>query len=164
MLQPFLYCLYDFNASGFFSGNKRKMSLSMPFHQVEGIATSNGLKYYLTNEYISQPPFLTILPKLHTIDLGTYLSPYLNTLTSTATVAQIYVKPQVFPVPSTGNLNIRLEPFSNSDNYILTDVSGKLILSGSLQPGMNTINTSFFERGVYILRIGPRYSELITIM
>ena len=42
LLQPFFYLLYDFKGHEFFSGNKRKISMSsMGFHQVEGIATTN---------------------------------------------------------------------------------------------------------------------------
>jgi hypothetical protein len=36
---PHLFTLYDYNNSNFFSGNKRKIKIALPFHQVEGIAT-----------------------------------------------------------------------------------------------------------------------------
>lgn len=75
-LQPFLYLLYDFNATAFFSGNKRKIGLSLPFHQVEGIATTDGLKFYISNEYFNQ--FTINVPqKIHTLNLSSYLQNYL---------------------------------------------------------------------------------------
>jgi hypothetical protein len=36
---PIYLSLYDYNNSNFFSGNKRKIKIALPFHQVEGIAT-----------------------------------------------------------------------------------------------------------------------------
>lgn len=75
-LQPFLYLLYDFNETAFFSGNKRKIGLNLPFHQVEGIATTDGLKFYISNEYFNQ--FTINVPqKIHTLNLSSYLQNYL---------------------------------------------------------------------------------------
>jgi hypothetical protein len=39
LVQPFIYLLYDFQSDNFFSANKRKISLNLSFHQVEGITT-----------------------------------------------------------------------------------------------------------------------------
>ena len=77
-LQPFIYLLYDYNGTNYFSGNKRKITLSLPFHQVEGIATNNGLKYYISNEAFNQFPF-NVSQKMHTLNLSAYLQNYLNT-------------------------------------------------------------------------------------
>jgi hypothetical protein len=52
LLQPFTLLLYDYEANDFFSGNKRKINLNLAFHQVEGIATNNGLKYFISNEFL----------------------------------------------------------------------------------------------------------------
>ena len=72
-LQPFIYLLYDFNGTNFFSMNKRKININLPFHQVEGIATTNGLKYFISNEKFAT---LSINQKLHIIDLSTFLNSY----------------------------------------------------------------------------------------
>lgn len=77
-LKPFLYLLYDFNNSNFFDGNKRRIKLRLPFHQIEGIATQNGLDYYLTNENFSRKPFLNKPQKLHKVDLSRFLKEYLD--------------------------------------------------------------------------------------
>jgi hypothetical protein len=79
LLQPFLYLLYDFEGTRFFSGNRRRVGLSLPFHQVEGIATSDGLKYYVSNESFMKPPFANSPQKLHTFDLSALLGGYLAT-------------------------------------------------------------------------------------
>lgn len=78
-LKPFLYLLYDFKNSDFFSGNKRRIKLRLPFHQIEGIATEDGLHYYLTNENFSRKPFIKKPQKFHKVDLSSFLKQYLET-------------------------------------------------------------------------------------
>jgi hypothetical protein len=77
-LQPFLYLLYDYKGTDFFSGNKRKIQLKLPFHQIEGIATRDGLHYYLTNENFQRKPFISVSQQLHFVDLKTYFEFYLS--------------------------------------------------------------------------------------
>lgn len=72
-LQPFVYLLYDYNNNNFSTGNKRKLKLKLPFHQIEGIATQDGKLFYLTNEAIVRKPFINTPQQLHTIDLSPYL-------------------------------------------------------------------------------------------
>ncbi|MCW2119847.1 T9SS C-terminal target domain-containing protein [Flavobacterium sp. 7A] len=69
LLQPFVYLLSDFKKADFFSGNKRKIKLKLPFHQVEGIATPNGLDYYITNEKTVRKPIFNTAQQLHHLDL-----------------------------------------------------------------------------------------------
>lgn len=77
-LSPFMYLFYDYNGSDFFSGNKRKINIALPLHQMEGISTQDGLHYYLSNENFSRRPIVTISQKLHLFDLSAYLSNYLK--------------------------------------------------------------------------------------
>lgn len=77
LLKPFLYLLYDFEDHDFFSGNKRKININLPYHQVEGITTIDGLRYYISNEYFSYSSIITP-QKLHLISLRAYLSDYLS--------------------------------------------------------------------------------------
>jgi hypothetical protein len=76
-LKPFFYLLYDFKGHDFFSGNKRKVKIKLPFHQIESITTTNGLDFYITNEFFSAWP-VTVKQKLHKFDLAAYLSNYLE--------------------------------------------------------------------------------------
>lgn len=73
MLQPFLYLLYDYKNNDFLTGNKRKIKLSLPFHQIEGIESLDGKLFYLTNESLIRRPIIKIPPQIHTIDLSSYL-------------------------------------------------------------------------------------------
>lgn len=73
MLQPFLYLLNDYKNNDFSSANKRKIRLSLPFHQIEGIESLDGKLFYLTNESFIRKPFLKIPQQIHTVDLSSYL-------------------------------------------------------------------------------------------
>jgi hypothetical protein len=64
-LSPFAYLFYGFSGLDFFSGNKRKIKIALPFHQIEGVATRNGLQYYLTNENFTRNQFLAVPQQLH---------------------------------------------------------------------------------------------------
>jgi hypothetical protein len=78
-VSPFLYLLYDFKGHDFFSGNKRKVTLDgMSFNQVEGIATADGLTYFISNEHLEKRPFVNVTQKLRRIDLSQFLENYLK--------------------------------------------------------------------------------------
>lgn len=76
-LKPFFYLLYGFNGTDFFSGNKRKINIRLPFHQIEGITTTNGLDFYITNENFESWP-VKVKQKLHKFDLRPYLQHFLK--------------------------------------------------------------------------------------
>jgi hypothetical protein len=72
LMQPFIYLLYDYKGNHFVNGNKRKIKLSLLFHQIEAITTEDGKLFYLTNE-ATKKLFIDNLQELHTIDLSPYL-------------------------------------------------------------------------------------------
>jgi hypothetical protein len=73
MLNPFLYLLYDYKNNAFSTGNQRKIKITLPLHQIEGITTGDGLLFYLTNEATIKKPFINTPQQIHTIDLSPYL-------------------------------------------------------------------------------------------
>ncbi|MEN8202855.1 MAG: T9SS C-terminal target domain-containing protein [Bacteroidota bacterium] len=74
LLDPFFYILSDFSGMDFFSGNKQRVGMSLPFYQIEGITTADGLHYYVSNELNTIDPLKKRTQSLHIFDL----SPYLN--------------------------------------------------------------------------------------
>jgi hypothetical protein len=78
ILEPFIFLLYDFQGTDFFGGNKRKISVDLPYHQVEAITTADGLRYYITNENFTQPDIVTVPQSLNILDLQQYLGSYLS--------------------------------------------------------------------------------------
>nr|WP_315218628.1 T9SS C-terminal target domain-containing protein [uncultured Flavobacterium sp.] len=71
--QPFLFLLYDYQNYNFSNGNKRKIELSLPFHQIEGITTEDGKLFYLTNESFIRKPIINNPQQLHSVDLSSFL-------------------------------------------------------------------------------------------
>lgn len=76
--KPFLYMLYDFKNQDFLSGNKRRIDLKLPFHQIEGITTKDGLHYFLTNEALVRKPVINVKQQIHYLDLSPILNQYIN--------------------------------------------------------------------------------------
>ncbi len=121
LLQPFLLLLYDYQDNDFFSGNKRKINLNLPFHQVEAIAGLGNYQYYLTNEYISRYE-VTIPAKFHKIDLSEFLSPEtVNVLDKDKNTGHFLI----YPNPAKTNLFLDGE-IEFSDIYVY-DNCGKLV-------------------------------------
>lgn len=73
MGKTFFYLLWDFKNYDFLSGNKRRFSLSLRFHQIEGITTTDGKLFYLTNESFVKKPIANNPQQIHTFDLSSYL-------------------------------------------------------------------------------------------
>lgn len=64
-LKPFLYILFNFTDLTFEKSHLQKIKLKLPFHQIEGISTTDGVIFYLTNEYFSTKLTGTIEQQLH---------------------------------------------------------------------------------------------------
>ncbi len=151
-LDPFLFLLYDFSNNIFFSGNKRKITIEPSFHQVEGIATPNGLKYYISNEYFSLGSILTIPQKLRILDLSSYLRNYLNISTSSPEngTQNSY---SVFPVPAYDYIYVAGDENPGNMNYSLINISGSTVISGRLPEENPAVPLSGLPAGVYFLKI-----------
>ncbi|WP_264553789.1 T9SS C-terminal target domain-containing protein [Flavobacterium sp. N2038] len=71
--KPFLYLLNNFKNNNFLSGNKRRIDLKLPFHQIEGITTKDGIHYFITNESLVRKPILNTPQQIHYLDLSPIL-------------------------------------------------------------------------------------------
>ncbi|KQO21450.1 hypothetical protein ASF10_11875 [Flavobacterium sp. Leaf82] len=76
--KPFLYLLYDYKDNDFLSGNKRRISIKFPILQIEGIATQDGLHYYVTNEALVRKPIINVIQQIHRFDLSEILKSYIH--------------------------------------------------------------------------------------
>jgi hypothetical protein len=146
-LMPFLYLLYDFKGENFFGGNKRKLTLNLPLHQTEGIASSDGLNYFLSNE-----AYQTISQKLHKINLSNYLGNYLSTL-SIDRIDSSEKETALYPNPVGDRLKIKLSGNYLSRIYMLYDLAGKILMEGSLKQSENEIYVGTLNSGIYLLVI-----------
>lgn len=140
VMQPFVYLLYDFENDDFFSGNKRKIMLNLPYHQVEGITSADGLTYYLSNEAFATGN-IQVDPKIITIDLSFYLSNYLegNPLAVKEVVGNTFV--QVFPNPAKEAVVIQLseEQIGIITSVELIDGTGRTVLKQGINGQQITI-------------------------
>lgn len=151
-LQPFIYLLYDFENFNYFIGNKRKLNLSLGFHQVEGICTTDGLKYYISNESFIQPPIINNPQKLHILDLSSFLSNYFNSLV-TPVEDLIVNNMTVFPNPVTDFVFVNNDRLNLNSKYTISNYLGKIALSGVIDDEKCRINLTDLAPGVYMLKI-----------
>jgi len=160
---PFVYLLYDFTGSDFFSGNKRKITIDCLYHQVEGISTVNGLKYYISNEYVSFGSLLTVTNKLQIIDLSMWLKKYFNTITGTPEGNEdSRYKP--YPIPAANYISVRCDDSLRYSKYSLTDMAGNTVKSGILPDEIPGIYVADLPAGLYILKIGNKKSNRFKVI
>lgn len=150
-LDPFLYLLYDFSNHDFFSGNKRKIGLLLPFHQVEGITSRDGIKFYISNEDFSPNTYINNHQELHLFDLSPFLGAYLNIHAPIPDSQNNFI---ISPVPS--HDFIRIQSYVNKlpANYALINLSGQVVLKGKIDSEFSSISISGLDPALYILKIG----------
>ncbi|RTY93415.1 T9SS type A sorting domain-containing protein [Flavobacterium sp. GT3R68] len=149
-LQPFVFLLYDYIGVDFSTSNKRKINISLPYHQVEGISTTDGLEYYITNESFVNAPFVNNPQKLHQFSLDPYLADYINSLSNES----FDNNKKIIVVPNPVGDELFLEyTDSRNQEYQIFDTLGKLITKGITNK--NQINVQSLEKGVYFLKLNP---------
>ena len=164
LLQPFIYLLYDFSGYNFFSGNKRKISVSLPFYQTEGIATANGLKYYLSNEYFTQPPFVTNEQKVHILDLSPYLGIYLNYSMLSISENNSELSMRMYPNPANDFIIIEVSKNLLPSDYMITDSAGKIVMSGKLSEEKSKIRIKKMRSGLYYLSVNKNLKQSFAVI
>jgi hypothetical protein len=150
-LKPFLYLLYDFSSPDFFGGNKRKIEILLPYHQIEGITTTNGIKYFVTNEYFSLAPFIKTTQKIHLLDLSPFLGDYLNLPVPHPDAENNFI---ISPVPAREFVTVQSLTDLLPADYILINLSGQIVKTGRLNSENSTVNISGLNSGIYFMRIG----------
>ncbi|GGB73980.1 hypothetical protein GCM10007424_12350 [Flavobacterium suaedae] len=158
---PFFYLLYDYDENDFFTGNKRKIQVSTSFHQVEGIATSNGTDYYLSNERIQHPTLGTIPQKLHYYDLSVYLENYLQGTAGTESFKANNVK--VYPNPATGTITVTMPEHIQNTGYTIYDMTGRVILKDTFSK-TTSIDISVLQPATYIIKVDSKNSKPLVII
>jgi len=148
-LQPFIYLLYDYTDADFFGANKRKINLSLAFHQVEGITTDNGLDYFLSNEIVSQSG-ITINQRLHRLDLYDFLSNHIfGEFASTSDHDNTQIL--IFPNPSEHQL--RVAPTIPGEKIQVFNAQNQSVLTEDTQENETIIDVSRLSPGIYFMRL-----------
>lgn len=153
LLHPFFYLLYDFKGYDFFSGNKRRVTVSLPYHQVEGITTSNGLKYYVSNEKFELKPIANSPQKLHRFNLRSLLEQYLVSASSISKKMDFENDFMIYPNPATEKLHVALNSNLIGSAYSIIDETGKETVSGRLTNQTNIIDLHNLRAGLYLFTL-----------
>ena len=159
LLQPFTWMLYDFTGAEYFNGNKRHISIPLPFHQMEGIATADGLTYYMTNEYFS---IIATPQKFHVFDLSSFLGNYLTTSAHDAEMTATHDNILLYPNPVTEKLYIE---FGNKPaGFSMVNATGETVKAGKLDSFTSEINISALPQGIYFLKVDETKSSRIKVI
>lgn len=155
LLQPFMYLLFDFEGTDFFSSFQQKINPSLNFHQVEGVSSTNGIDVYLTNEYFSQS-IITTQQKLHKFDLTPVLGDYLSGNNVFSESADI----RIFPNPAKDIVHI--QSLNKSLCLEMRNSEGKLVLKSRIR-SHSDLDVSDLPNGRYFISIKdyPRVFSLI---
>ena len=148
LLQPFFYLLYDFKNNDFVNGNKRKISVNLAFHQIEGIATSNGLKYYASNENFST---LSIPQKLHVFDLTNLLGNYVNGIVTNIPNSKKEQFITLFPNPANEFIEFKIPNELLGVKCNLYNLNGNNLLSLIFTNTDTKLDISSLSKGMYIV-------------
>lgn len=160
-LQPFIFLLYDFNGNDFFGGNKRKIGLNLPFHQIEGITTNDGKKYFITNEAFSQAT-ISVNQKMHTLDLSSYLDSFLSD--TTLGVHSIESNNSIiFPNPTNNELKLNIPFIEYPAPFTLYDQNGMIKMQGVLSNENQTINLAGVTNGAYYLHVNQQNLKVLIV-
>lgn len=159
-LEPFIYLVYDYKNLDFNHANKRKLRLELPFAQVEGITTKDGLEYYLSNEYFSKPPFINSPQRLHRFNLDAYLSGYLDSLDLKLEQPENRTGFTLYPLPTHGLIAIDNLPDGHSLKYHIVASNGQILQTGLLNATNKDIDVSPLVPGTYFLKIDSQKDAL----
>lgn len=145
-LQPFIWLLYDYNGVDFFSGNRRKLNVNLPFHQVEGITLANGLDCYISNENFTTG-LINIPQKIHKINLTPFLNDYLNSLSNNHYLS--FSNSLFTPNPIETHIFINPNEIKHFNRLTIYSMTGSLVYSLSfIDP---YLNLEFLPKGIYIM-------------
>ncbi len=99
LLQPFLYLLYDFEGNNFSTCNKRKVSVDLPFYQLEAIEFIDSYVVALGNERFSNS-FIKTEESLQFVNLSFLLGDYYGRKLNTVNFADAMMRFEISQNPS----------------------------------------------------------------
>jgi len=150
-LVPFVYLLYDFTGSDFFDGNKRKIGILLDFHQIEAITSTDGIKYFMSNESFSLFPLTNTPQKIHVFNLSSFLGYYLKLTIPVPDEENNFI---ISPVPAHDIINIKSFAGLLPADYAMINLWGRIVMTGKLTAEETIVSVSGLEAGLYILKIG----------
>ncbi|HRH67500.1 MAG TPA: T9SS type A sorting domain-containing protein, partial [Bacteroidia bacterium] len=148
----FLWLLYDYSGTDFFSGNKRMFSLgtALTAGQVEGVCFRNNHYGYITNERFQQFVF-NIEPQLWSYDLGTFISSPITAVQDTKPQPQeLSTSPNPFTTETIVQLPANL---LQGSVFFLVSPDGKIIREEKIYGNEFHIQRQSLVSGIYFYRV-----------
>jgi len=156
LLQPFMWLMYDFQSTNFFSGNKRKFNVNLPFHQVEAISTTDGKNVFCTNEQFQQS-FVTVDQQLHQFDFSIYTQSFLEAGFS-ANDCDFAI--EIFPNPSAERV---IQMRAQKEHYPLEiqvmNEMGSITKRVKISHSDQKVSLSELASGVYYICVNSRFGS-----
>jgi len=125
---------------------------------IEGIGNETGLlnirkqlSYSQPKVYIVNESWRSFLVINNDTVFKTPINTYYNSLMINEQIAKQNI--HIYPIPCDNILKISSYIFNSESNYEIIDITGKIILYGSLNNNTNNIDISSIEHGVYFLKI-----------
>lgn len=146
----FMWLLFDYTDSDFFSGNKRRVALGSGFNngQTEGITFRNNAYGYICSEAFSINQNLLLPQQVLSFSVGQWLNPETTAVEELA----LFREAKAFPNPFTNYVTIELE--QAIDRWRLLDSLGKTIHQGRGEEVLEyKFNTSKWSPGVYFFEV-----------
>ncbi len=141
-----VYLLYDYPGYRFFEGNKRKIGLNLPFHQIEAITTQDGLNYHITNEAFNQSG-ISVPQQLHQLNMSTYVSRHLSTTSTNDVFYSNAIK--LYPIPANTILYADLPINKTALPYQIMNSQGAIVQQGIWNKSHGGIDVSHLMKGTY---------------
>ena len=146
LCQPLVYLVYGFDGAAFDQGSQRRLRLANGIGvQTEGIASADGLHWYLTNEYLSRYGF-TNEARLLRLDLTEQLEGYLHPSEAGMAVPGADT-PRLYPNPTTHRVTL---PYDDVERVTVVDASGQSLPCTSAS---SEIDLGELPDGTYIIHV-----------
>ncbi len=153
-LQLFVWLLFDYNYGLFFNGNKRRVELGLPFHQIEGVVSTQDFHFYLSNErYVGAA---TVSQKWHDWNA----SQFFDNPNGTVEMGDRFVD-EPYPNPTTGIFRINIPGPHCYWHYEIYDDQGKTLKKGFYISCNLNFDISEFPDGMYYVHISKRETKMV---
>jgi Secretion system C-terminal sorting domain len=151
----FMWLLFDYQSTSFFSGNKRRIELGSGLvnSQTEAIAFKDHFSGYISSEQFDLGP-IELPPKLLKFNIAGWIPDMMVNTTQLLAIENV----QVFPNPFHNSLTISLsENWPSTETEIrLLNMNGKLLLTkkeNNYGAELILTNMERFPKGMYVLQL-----------
>jgi hypothetical protein len=143
LLQPYIWLLWDFRESEVLSGNRRRINLNLPLHQVEGVAWKGGHEYWISNEALGN-----LEAALHSINTTAWIAPVISGAVSAKTAMPLMIYPN--PVRDEALIKWNRQEV-DARRIELISMDGKAVFSEILSQGADSVRVDMrtFPAGIY---------------